>query len=211
VSCFSNQFTVTFTVVIDGAALDAVPEIVTTYAPAVVPGFAGGVGAWLPPPQPVIMLTPARAMMPRSPARARRLRSGAMNSSTASASPPPPSPRLNAAALDGVELIVSVEVAAVEPVIDTEEFESAQVNGSAAVAGDDVTAHASAIGPVKPPEGVTEITDELPVEAPGAIEMSPPLLSAKAGINDVPATVTVEFVETLIAPVAASAALTVTV
>ena len=107
--------------------------------------------------------------------------------------------------------MVSVEVAAPGPVTDTVAFESAQVIGSATDAGDDVTAQESATGPVNPPAGVTEITDELPVEAPGAMAMSPPLLSAKAGVSDAPATVTVEVVETLIAPVAASTALIVTV
>src|SRR5580658_1939776 len=78
----------------------------------------------------------------------------------------------NAAVVAAVELTVSVEVCAVEPLkFVNETGERAQVAGSLAAVG--VMAHISATVAVNPPDGVTLIVDVLPVAAPGLTVMLP--------------------------------------
>jgi hypothetical protein len=204
-----NQFTVTVTVVVEGAAFGAVPEIVTTYDPAVVPGL---VGVLLPCPLEHPVIAPAPASRSRQTSGAsRRRRVGIISRRKATTTPLAPNRRPSAAVLIAVELTVSIEVAAVEPVRVTVGLESEHVSGSLAPAGDEVTAHASATGPEKAPEGVTVISDVLPVEAPGAIVIAPALVTAKAGVTVSPVTVTVELAETVMVFVAASTPVIVTV
>jgi hypothetical protein len=134
-----------------------------------------------------------------------------ISSRKASVAPLAPNRLSSAAVVAAVELIVSVEVAAAEPVIVTVGEESEHVGRSLAPAGEDVTAQASATAPAKDPEGVTVMSDVLPAEAPGATAMPPPLVTAKAGVNVSPVTVIVELEETVMVPVAASTAVMVTV
>lgn len=75
--------------------------------------------------------------------------------------------------------MLSVEVCAVAPVIVTEAGESAQVAGSLAAIG--LMAQVSATAPVKPPDGVTVIVEELAVVAPGLTVTLPLFESAKLG------------------------------
>ena len=204
-----HQFTVTVTIVVEGAAFGAVPEIVTTYVPAVVPGLVD-VPLLLPLLEhPVIVPNPASRR--RQANGTRRRRRFGISSMKARTTPPPPKRLSSAAVVAAVELIVSIEVAAVEPVMVTVGVASEHVGGSLAPAGADVTAQASATGPEKAPEGVTVMSDVLPVEAPGANVMPPALLTAKAGVNVSPVTVIVELEETVMVPVAASTAVMVTV
>jgi hypothetical protein len=75
---------------------------------------------------------------------------------------------------------VSVEVAAVVPVIVTEAGESAQVAGSLVAAG--ATAQVSATAPVNPPDGVTVIVEVLAVVAPRFTVTLPPFERANPGV-----------------------------
>ena len=87
--------------------------------------------------------------------------------------------RSNAAVVAAVVATVSIDVLAVAPLIATEAGESAQVAGSFAAAG--AMAQVRATAPVKPPDGVTLIVEELPVVAPGITVMFPLLVRAKVG------------------------------
>ena len=189
------------------AAPEAVPVMVTTYDPAVVPGLVE-VLVWLLPPHPE--RTPAKVMSTMTQSsETKRLRAGSRRSNAAKSAPAKPTVLRSSAAEAAVEETVSVEVTTAVPVTLTEELESAQVTGSLAPAGE-VTVQARATVPVNPPEGVMEMVEVFPVAAPGAMAMGPPLLRAMAGVTVMPpVTVTVEVVEMESLPVAASVPVTV--
>jgi acyl dehydratase len=97
-----------------------------------------------------------------------------------------------------VVFTINVVVAAVVPLMVTEEGIE-QVGTSDAPDGELVSAQLTFTWPVKPPAGVTEITDVLPVIAPGATVMLPLLVSAIDGTAE---TFTVTVVLAVAMPVA---------
>ncbi len=185
--------------------------------------MAGGGGVLLPlPPQPESVpikqqRTSAEASDETSARKRRRLAAG-MSSRKAKArigAPALSAMRLNlrssAALVAAVEFMVSVAVCAALLVMLTEDEESEQVTGSTAEAGAVVTEHARLTAPVKPPDGVAVMVAVFPLAAPGAMVSGPLLESAKAPAPapPPPVTVTVDVVEAVMAPVAASLAVTV--
>jgi len=140
---------------------------------------------------------------------ASRLRAGSRRSTAASRTATKPSPARATDAEAAVEVTVKVAVTAPDPETVTEGLDSEQATGSLAPAGD-VTLQVRATAPLKPPEGVIEITEEFPLAAPGATVMEPLLLRAMAGVTGVAfVTVTVEVVVSVILLVAASVPVTV--
>jgi hypothetical protein len=117
----------------------------------------------------------------------RRRRVGAMKRSTqARPTPPvvyqgdlPALERSNDAVVAAVLVMLSVQVCAAAPVIETDAGESAQVAGSLVAVG--VMAQLSATAPVNPPDGVTLIVEVLADVAPGLTVMLPLFERAKAG------------------------------
>jgi hypothetical protein len=77
--------------------------------------------------------------------------------------------------------MVRVAVPLEEPVMLTGVVEpKVKVGGSCAPAGLDVRAAVSATLPVKPPLGVTEMVEVLPVDAPGTTDTAVPLTAKLA-------------------------------
>jgi hypothetical protein len=140
---------------------------------------------------------------------ASRLRAGSRRSTAASRTPTKPNPARTTDAEAAVEVTVKVAVATPDPDMVTEGLDRAQATGSLEPAGD-VTLQVRPTAPMKPPEGVIEITAEFPLVAPGATVMEPLPLRAMAGVIGVSfVTVTVEVVVSVILPVATSVPVTV--
>ena len=198
----------TLTVVVAEAAPDAVPVTVMTYDPAGVPGLVG-VEVWLLPPHPERNPVDEMSAMTQV-SNARRLRAGIKRRTAASRTPARPKPPRTTDGEAAVEVIVRFDVTAPVPETVTDELESAQAIGSLSPAGEEVTLQVRATGPLKPPDGVIEMTAEFPVVAPGATVMEPLLLRAMAGVTGVMlVTVTVEVVVLMIVPLTASVPVTV--
>lgn len=151
---------------------------------------------------------------PISPRHARRRDGMPKKNSIASVAPPP---RKNFSrgllaelVLDAVVATVSVDVAAVVPVIVIGEV-TVHVGGSFGLVIDVVTAQVIFTPPVNPPDGVTVIVAVLPVVAPAVTAMFPLELSAMLGEGAPDVTTMVRVVVAVIFPVAESAAFTVAV
>lgn len=109
--------------------------------------------------------------------------------------------RTRAPVVAGVVVTVSVPVAAVVPVMLTGDVEpKLNVGGLVAPVGLDVCAAVRTTLPVKPPLGVTVMVAVLPVIAPGATVIVPPLVRAKLGGGTKAVTVTPTMVVWVIEP-----------
>ena len=166
-----------------------------------------------PPPQPIAVTAKTIASIMNNAALRLRMAGMPNRSSVASAAPGNPNfaAGCNAALLEAVVATVTVVVAAEVPLTVTDAG-IVQVGGSFGLEMLVVTAQEKSTSPVNPLAGVTVMVEVLPVVAPGAMVIAPPLVSANEPLPPLDPPVMVRFnaVDAVILPVVASAPVTVT-